>query len=48
VAEEMGNSPAMVKKQYFQVVTKTEAVKFWSLHQTKTVATAVFLKTDLG
>jgi hypothetical protein len=31
VAEEMGNSPAMVKKYYFQAVTKGEAGKFWSL-----------------
>ncbi len=31
VAEEMGNSPAMVKKHYFQAVTKAEAVRFWSI-----------------
>ena len=31
VAEEMGNSPAMVKKHYFQAVTKAEAIRFWSI-----------------
>jgi integrase len=31
VAEEMGNSPAMVKKHYFQAVTKAEAAKFWAI-----------------
>jgi len=31
VAEEMGNSPAMVKKHYFQAVTKAEAGRFWSI-----------------
>jgi hypothetical protein len=31
VAEEMGNSPAMVKKHYFQAVTKAEASKFWAI-----------------
>lgn len=31
VAEEMGNSPAMVKKHYFQAVTKAEATRFWAL-----------------
>jgi hypothetical protein len=31
VAEEMGNSPAMVKKHYFQAVTKAEASRFWSI-----------------
>jgi hypothetical protein len=31
VAEVMGNSPATVKKHYFQAVTKAEAGKFWSL-----------------
>ena len=29
VAEEMGNSPAMVKKHYLQAVTKAEAARFW-------------------
>ena len=31
VAEEMGNSPAMVKKHYFQAVTKAEAARFWAI-----------------
>jgi len=31
VAEEMGNTPAMVKKHYFQAVTKAEAAKFWAI-----------------
>jgi len=31
VAEEMGNSPGMVKKHYFQAVTKTEAIRFSSV-----------------
>ena len=31
VAEEMGNSPAMVKKHYFQAVTKAEAARFWGI-----------------
>jgi len=31
VAEEMGNSPAMVKKHYFQAVTKAEAGRFWAI-----------------
>jgi integrase len=31
VAEEMGNSPAMVKKHYFQAVTKAEAARFWAV-----------------
>ncbi|NDE18318.1 hypothetical protein EBZ80_25725, partial [bacterium] len=31
VAEEMGNSPAVVKKHYFQAVTKAEAGKFWAI-----------------
>lgn len=31
VAEEMGNSPAIVKKNYFQAVTKAEAAKFWAI-----------------
>jgi hypothetical protein len=31
VAEEMGNSPAMVKKHYFQAVTKAEAGRFWAM-----------------
>ena len=31
VVEEMGNSPAMVKKHYFQGVTKAEARRFWSI-----------------
>jgi hypothetical protein len=31
VAEEIGNSPAMVKKHYFQAVTKAEALRFWSI-----------------
>ena len=31
VAEEMGNSPAMVKKHYFQAVTKAEATRFWAI-----------------
>lgn len=30
VAEEMGNSPAMVKKHYFQAVTKAEVTRFWT------------------
>ena len=31
VAEEMGNSPAIIKKNYFQAVTKAEAAKFWAI-----------------
>ena len=31
VAEEMGNTPAMVKKHYFQAVTKAEAARFWAI-----------------
>ena len=31
VAEEMGKSPAMVKKHYFQAVTKAEASRFWNI-----------------
>lgn len=31
VAEEMGNSPAMVKKHYLQAVTKAESLRFWSI-----------------
>ena len=31
VAEEMGNSPAIIKKYYFQAVTKAEAAKFWAI-----------------
>lgn len=31
VAEEMGNTPAIVKKHYFQAVTKAEAAKFWAI-----------------
>jgi len=31
VAEEMGNSPAIVKKHYFQAVTKAEAARFWTI-----------------
>jgi len=31
VAEEMGNSPAMVKKHYFQAVTKAEAARYWAI-----------------
>jgi hypothetical protein len=31
VAEEVGNSPAMVKKHYFQAVTKAEAGRFWGI-----------------
>jgi hypothetical protein len=31
VPEEMGNSPAMVKKHYFQAVTKAEAGRFWAI-----------------
>ena len=31
VAEEMGNSPAMVKKHYFQAVTNAEAGRFWAM-----------------
>jgi len=27
----MGNSPAMVKKHYFQAVTKAEAARFWGI-----------------
>ena len=35
VAEEMGNSPAMIKKHYFQAVTKAEAGRFWNLKPSK-------------
>ena len=31
VAEEMRISPAMVKKPYFQAVTKAEASRFWAI-----------------
>ncbi|NDB95458.1 MAG: hypothetical protein EBZ78_04795, partial [Verrucomicrobia bacterium] len=31
VAEEMGNTPAIVKKHYFQAVTKAEAARFWAI-----------------
>lgn len=31
VAEEMGNSPLVIKKRYFQAVTKAEAAKFWAI-----------------
>jgi hypothetical protein len=31
VAVEMGNSPAMVKKHYFQAVTKAESGRFWAI-----------------
>ena len=31
VAEEMGNSPAMVKKHYFQAVTKAEVERLWAI-----------------
>jgi hypothetical protein len=27
----MGNTPAIVKKHYFQAVTKAEAAKFWAI-----------------
>jgi hypothetical protein len=31
VAEGIRNFPAMVKKHYFQAVTKAEATRFWAL-----------------
>jgi hypothetical protein len=31
VVEEMGNSPAMVKKHNFQAFTKAEASQFWNI-----------------
>ena len=31
VAEEMENEPAMVKKHYFQAVTKAEAERLWAI-----------------